>query len=100
MYDREFIRICDEQVLKLKRRLYLTCDANDYWTLTLDRQINNELGMDALDRDRSLYIHQDGEGILGQYVDDGFMAGDEKFQVIENSFLSTQAACAERNEFE
>lgn len=45
--------------------------------------------MDALVGDRSLYIRldDDGEGIPGQYVDDGIMAGEEEFQTVADKTL-------------
>ena len=87
--DRVLMGVCDDQILKLKRPVYGTCDANDYWALTIDRNIKRELEMNALVGDKSLYIRndKDGKGILGQYVDDGLMAGDENFQLIANKTL-------------
>lgn len=46
--DRIFLGVTEHQVLKLKRPLYGTCNASDYWALTMDRHMKCELGTSAL----------------------------------------------------
>ena len=58
-------------------------DAGDYWGVTSDEHIQNNLSMVPTEIDPSLYIKEGSEGtdgLLGSYVDGSLLCGDKTFQ--------------------
>lgn len=81
--DLELFKIQPNELLDLLLPLYGLCDAGDYWGVTLDIHITEDLGMKATKRDRAVYTWTQGEDICrisGTYVDDSLNAGIAEFQ--------------------
>lgn len=88
--DREYFGIGEDEVLQLVRPLYGICDAGDYWAATFTAHVENDLGMAPTTGDPALYVRDgaDGvEGLLGTYVDDSILGGNETFQVLTEATL-------------
>ena len=54
--DRKYFRVTGDVLLQMLRALYGVTDASDYWGVTLDKQIKDDLSMVPTDIDPSLYI--------------------------------------------
>lgn len=85
--DLHLFDLNDGQVLKLKMPLYGVCDAGDYWGVTMDEHLINDIGMTPTPGDPALYvkiINENGRtnvvGITGSYVDDSINGGKGRFQ--------------------
>ena len=88
--DLKFFGIQDRQLLRLKRALYGVTDAGDYWGVTFDRHVKQDLKMQPIETDPSLYIklcNGQFSGLLGSYVDDCLLGGDEEFQNLTEKTL-------------
>jgi len=71
--DRHLFDITDEEVLLLVRPLYGVCDAGDYWFVTLQRHVRDDLLMTPLSSDPALYMRKGFNGlvgIMGTFVDE------------------------------
>eukprot|EP00170_Pyropia_yezoensis_P001479 contig_6504_g1483 len=88
--DREYFGIGEDEVLQLVRPLYGICDAGDYWAATFTAHVEDDLGMAPTTGDPALYV-RDGtdsvDGLLGNYVDDSILGGNETFQVLTEATL-------------
>ena len=88
--DLKFFGIQDRQLLRLKRALYGVTDAGDYWGVTFDRHVKQDLQMQPIETDPSLYIklcNGQFSGLLGSYVDDCLLGGDKEFQNLTEKTL-------------
>lgn len=89
--DRHQFNLKEGELLRIDLPLYGICDAGDYGHVTFATHTEQDLGMVSLTPDPALYIkrHPDGElsGLLGAYVDDVFMGGDERFQLLTKRML-------------
>ena len=67
-------------------------DAGDYWGVTVDRHVKHNLGLVPLLGDTSLYVkrtEEDLDGLLGMYVDDSFLGGNDDMQKLTKLSLKT-----------
>lgn len=81
--DLEIFGLQNDELLELLLPLYGLCDAGDYWGITLDIHITDDLKMKPIKSDSAVYTWtQNGKisGLTGTYVDDCLNAGDEAFQ--------------------
>ena len=97
--DFKFFNLTEEEALDLRKPLYGNGDSGDYWGVTFDRHAKQDLHMTPTAGDPSLYIIVPGgserkteeddepEGCMGNYVDDGLLAGNEAFQKLTNATL-------------
>ena len=88
--DRDLFGLCPNEVLEILKPLYGVCDAVDYCGITIIAHIEEDLFMIPLVGDPSLYMKYDRnrlQGILGTYVDDFLLAGDQKFQKVTEKML-------------
>ena len=90
--DRHLFDLSTTEVLKLNLPLYGVCDAGDYWDVTLCAHIEGDLGMVPLTSDPALYAKwladETLSGLLGAYVDDCLMGGDDAFAVLTHKTLT------------
>jgi len=90
--DRHLFDISETEVLKLDLPLYGVCDAGDYWDVTMCAHVENDLGMMPLTSDPALYVKWQPEhtlsGLLGAYVDDCLMGGDDAFAALTQRTLT------------
>lgn len=81
--DRPLFDLAEDELLRIELPLYGVCDAGDYWHATFTEYIETDLNMTSLTSDQACFFkrHPDGalSGLLGAYVDDCFMVGDEAF---------------------
>eukprot|EP00170_Pyropia_yezoensis_P002385 contig_10001_g2389 len=88
--DREYYGIGEDEVLQLVRPLYGICDAGVYWVATFSAHVEDDLGMVPTTGDPALYVRDgmDGvDGLLGTYVDDSILDGNETIQVLTGATL-------------
>ena len=81
--DIKFFNLKRYEALELLNPLYGVCDVGDYWKVTLIDRIERDLLMIPHAGDISLYMREyDGstEGMLGAYVENCLLAGNENFQ--------------------
>ena len=81
--DAKYLELKAGELLRLRKPLYGIADAGDYWDATFVLHVKEDLGMKPLTGDPALLVQMDGgapEGMLGAYVDDSCMGGNEKFQ--------------------
>ena len=81
--DAKYFKLQDGELLKLLKPLYGVADSGDYWDATFATHVKEDLGMSPMTGDPALFIKQDKDnidGILGAYVDDTCMGGNETFQ--------------------
>ena len=90
--DRKYFRVTEDFLLQKIRALYGVTDAGDYWGVTSDKHIKDDLSMVPTEIDPSLYIKEgpeDTDGLVGSYVDDSLLCGDEPFQELTEKTAST-----------
>lgn len=83
--DRHFFSIQGDEELQVLRPLYGICDAGDYWAATMSTHIKEDLGLVPSTGDPALCIREGATGaddLLGAYVDNSLMGGNESFQVL------------------
>ena len=88
--DLEAFGLEEHEIMELLRPLYGTCDSGDYWGVTVQRHITDDLKMTPTAGDPSLYLKRnkgDIDGIMGNYIDDGALAGNEAFQRLTEKTL-------------
>ena len=88
--DRKYFQVIGEVLLQILRALYRVMDAGDYWGVTSDKHIKDDLSMVPTEINPSLYIKEgseDTEGLLGSYVDDSLLCGDRTFQELTERTL-------------
>ena len=88
--DRKLFGINCDEVLEILKPLYGVCDAGDYWGITIITHVEEDLLMTPFAGDPSLYMkcgQGNIEGLLGAYVDDCLLAGDERFQTLTEKML-------------
>ena len=82
--DFELFNINKSKVLKLLKLLYVTCNAGDYWNKTISSHIQLNLHMVPSRSDHSLFYKMGNdknlEGLIGVYVDDELLAGNDNFE--------------------
>lgn len=81
--DMDLFGLKEGECLHLLKPLYGICDAGDYWGITVASHIKEDLKMAPLTADPSLYYKMGPDtvdGLLGTYVDDSFLGGNEEFQ--------------------
>lgn len=89
--DRAILGVADDEVLHILKPLYGLCDAGDYWSETMTSHVKEDLSMSPLTGDPALYVKEgDGQtdGLLGSYVDDMLLGGNEDFQRLTESTLT------------
>ena len=72
------------ECLQLLKKLYGLCELGDLWHKTLHDHHVNDLSMNLLDSDKSLYFSLKGDmlsGLSRTYVDDIIRAGDGDFKI-------------------
>jgi len=70
------------ELLRWRKQLYGTADAGAYWDATFVLHVKEDLGVEPLTGDPALFVKMDGgapEGMLGAYMEDSCMGGNEKF---------------------
>ena len=85
-----YFQIDANEILYLLKPIYGTTDAGDYWGVTIDRRAREELHLEPLLGDPSLYIKRNSEdidGLMGNYVDDGCLAGNGKMEALTEKTL-------------
>lgn len=79
------------ELFELNKPLYGICDAGDYWGVTMDEHIVNDLHMTPMAGDAALYVKKNevGEtiGITGTYVDDSLNSRTPEFEKLSESTL-------------
>eukprot|EP00170_Pyropia_yezoensis_P002751 contig_11549_g2756 len=88
---RAILGVADDEVLQVLKPLYGLCDAGDYSSATMTAHIKDDLCMSSLTGDPALYYkYGDGhaDGLLGSYVDDMLLGGNENFQSLTESTLT------------
>lgn len=81
--DLEMLGVSEDELLELLMPLYGICDAGDYWGVTVEYHVEDDLNMKPSIGDPALYVMiSDGEmdGIMGVYVDDSLNAGTPLFE--------------------
>lgn len=81
--DLETFDIKRDELLRLSNSLYGLCDGRDYWMITIESQLFDELSISPVIGDTALYIkHKNGgvNGICGSYIDDLLNAWGEGFR--------------------
>lgn len=81
--DMDLFGIKEGECLHLLKPLYGICNSGDYWGITVASHIKDDLKMAPLTADPSLYDKMGPDtvdGLLGTYVDDSFLGGNEEFQ--------------------
>jgi len=76
--DRNLFDLTDGEVLLLVRPLYGVCDAGDYWFVTLQRHVRDDLLMTPLSSDPALYMCKGVNGLvglMGSFFDDCLLGG-------------------------
>ncbi len=79
--NRQF-KVLAGYVLQLLCPLYVLADSGDYWHPTLAKNLTNDLGMNTVSSNMSLFfIRARGQftGLLASYVDDTLACGDRSF---------------------
>lgn len=80
----------DGELLHLIKPLYGICEAGDYWGVTIEEHLTNDLKMIPVPGDSALYVKsKDDEviGVTGSYVDDSLNAGRAKFVKMTDATL-------------
>eukprot|EP00170_Pyropia_yezoensis_P000956 contig_4436_g959 len=88
--DRAYFGIGEDEVLQLVRLPYGICDAGDHWAATFTAHVEDDLGIVPTTGDPALYVRDgtDGvDGLMGTYVDDSILGGNENFQVLTGATL-------------
>jgi len=88
--DRHLFDLTDDEVLLLVRPLYGVCDAGDYWLVTLQRHVRDDLLMTPLSSDPALYMRKGVNGLvdlMGTFVDDCLLGGTGEFQTATKTTL-------------
>ena len=88
--DRKYFRVTGDVLLQILRALYGVTDAGDYWCVTSDKHIKDDLSMVPTEIDPSLYIKEGSEhtdGLLGTYEDDSLLCGDKSLQELTERTL-------------
>lgn len=83
--DMAIMGVGSDEVLELLFPLYGLCDAGDYWGVTFEKHLVNDLNMTPMKSDGAMYCWKEGDdgeicGMTGTYVDDSLNAGTDKFQ--------------------
>lgn len=89
--DRTILGVADDEVLRILKPLYGLCDAGDYWSATMTSHVEGDLSMSPLTGDPALYVKDGGgdvDGLLGSYVDDMLLGGNEEFQRLTETTLA------------
>lgn len=82
----EHFGISEGEILELPRPIYSMTDAGDYWRVTVDIHVKNDLGLIRIRRDPSLYTKRNDEEVdrwLGMCADDGCPARNEKNKTLQ-----------------
>lgn len=80
--DRESFGLEEDDLLKLNKQLYGLWDAGDYWGVTMNEHIIDDLGLVPAPGDPFLYVNRSGkklDGFIGTYVINGLK--DEMFRL-------------------
>lgn len=88
--DRDLLGITDDEILELILPLYGICDAGDYWGVTVEYHVQDDLDMTPCIGDAAMYVKLvDGvlQGIMGVYVDDNLNAGTTEFEEMTRESL-------------
>lgn len=59
--DLETFGLQENELLELNKPLYGLCDAGNYWSVTIEERIINDLGLTPTPGDPSLYVKRNGE---------------------------------------
>ena len=81
--DLIYFGLDEDEILELLKPIYGMTDAGHYWGVTVDRHVKHDLGLVPLLGDPSLYVkrnEEDLDGLLGMYVDDSFIGGNDSMQ--------------------
>ena len=81
--DLKYFGLSEEDILEIFKPIYGMTDAGDYWGVTVDRHVKHDFGLVPLLGDPSLYVKrnmEDVDGLLGMYVDDSFIGGNDDMQ--------------------
>jgi len=88
--DRHLFSLTDDEFLLLVRPLYGVCDAGDYWFLTLQRHVRDDLLMTPGSSEPALYMRKGVNGLfglMGTFVDDCLLGGTDEFQMATKTTL-------------
>ena len=90
--DLKYFGVRDEDILGLLKPIYGMADAGDYFGVTVDRHVKHNLGLVPLLGDPSLYVkrnEEDLDGLLGMYVEDILLGGNDDMQELTKLSLKT-----------
>lgn len=69
---------------KLLKPIYGTTDAGDYWNIIVDQHAKNNLSIESMTGDSSLYVKlghgREAECLMGMVVGDRLLCGNANFQ--------------------
>jgi len=88
--DRHLFDLTDDGVLLLVRPLYGVCDAGDYFFVTLQRHVRDDILMTPLSSDPALYMRKGVNGLvglMGTFDDDCLLGGTDEFQTATKTTL-------------
>ena len=88
--DLKYFGLDEDKILELFKPLYGMTDAGNYWRVTVDRHVKHDLGLVPLLGDPFLYVkrnEEDLDGLLGMYVEDSFIGGNDSMQELSKLSL-------------
>lgn len=89
--DRKMIVIKRDELFELTMPICGVCEAGDYWGVTVESHMVNELSMRSLDRIPALFYKKNGniiEGVSSSYVDGELHAGNKKFETLTENTIA------------
>ena len=90
--DLQFFCVSDDEALRLLKPLYGVCDVGHYWSVIIMAHVGSDLDMQPMAGDPSLHMREANgmvHGMLGVYVDEFLLCGDESFQAFAEMILET-----------
>ena len=81
--DLKYFGLCEEDILEPLKPIYGMKNAGDYRGVTVNRHVKHDLGLVPLLGDPLLYVkrkEEDLDGLLGMYVDDSLLGGNDDMQ--------------------
>lgn len=89
--DLELFDLGQDEVFELIKPLYGICEACDFWGISMEEHLVNDLKMLPTPGDSALYVKSDGKKVIGltvPYVDDSLNGGTEEFIDLTNATLA------------
>lgn len=89
--DLKFFQFEETDIFHLRKPIYGTTDAGDYWGVTVDWKAGKEIQLEPMRGDPSQYIRkndEDVDGVIGNYADDRCIAGKERMEEVTRKTLT------------